>query len=725
MTVLADRLARPNVKDIALLEVTAGKHVTFWTLATGYAKTYYSDLAGSAAVDVYGLIEDPGEAGGLFGTGEEGIPAASFAVPQSIPKIVGVKENGVALGERSSIDNVEAEAGTWFYWKVIGRLCVHPTSSGSPYGKTIQATVFFPFSTISRVINGMYYEGRIRSLPTLSMRVEKSFGDPGQIGSGNVTLANEDGFFDSLTGLQWDAGQSVLKFGVDEIALAEQLPQGGDGVLAEAGGILGYDTGGIVGVGETLVAVADLVYRDCDYADFETLGTWRNKGWDKSDEDFTLELEEKKGALKKKIPTVSYDRATYPNIADPDIGRVIPIVFGTIYDVAPVCIDTAARTFKVAGHAIKEFLGCRVKKLVPGDLVDAENESWVDVNFETVDEGNGEFTLAADDWEGSQEVAVDFRGRMNADGTLMTNASDVVRDLVVTWLGEPESLIDADSFDASWEVYNVGYDADGWPVTHLGIALCIDEEEDATDIVARINSTVGAYFFNGFDGKYHFVAFDPIPGDSVLSFDESEIEELSENVDATEMISSVKAQYQHRAVQDYPQTTVYERPEAQYLQGANAPVVKVLELPVDTLSDARYVAERTARMDGERLRTFDARLSHKAWEKKCAHFIRLSSSRHDIDAVFEVLEVRRNLANTMWIDVVLGNLHGLGDGILFATADTPTFPARLGSGDASTWDDDWSDAQKAWARQNVGYVTDDNGFASATDPDSYMAAITV
>jgi hypothetical protein len=48
-----------------------------------------------------------------------------------------------------------------------------------------------------------------------------------------------------------------------------------------------------------------------------------------------------------------------------------------------------------------------------------------------------------------------------------------------------------------------------------------------------------------------------------------------------------------------------------------------------------------------------------------------------------------------------------------------TFPSLLGGATITAWDDTWTDAQKAWARQNVGFWTNDNGFADATDPASF------
>lgn len=680
MTALSDRLEAPNTKKLALLEVTAGERLYFWTLSTGYTYTYEAAIS---------------------------------------HRVTGIRANGAALNARASIAAVDATASTYYWDQAAAKVYVHCPAGVSPYTLTMQALVRFDLSTRDRVIDGRFYDGRILSLPTLSMRIEAAFGDPGQIGAGSVTLANGDGFFDDLADLQWDAGGATLKLGIDEIVRAVKLGPGVDGVEADIdGGFVGSDEGG--GVGMALEeGVAARVYRECDYADYETLGAWRVTGWTKKNSAFSLTLEEKKGCLKKKIPVALYSRTAYPSMEEYQVGEVIPIAYGTIYDVRPTCIHTDARQFKVANHAIKEFMAVRVRKLASED---AETETWVDVSFETNTEATATFTLAAADWDGDAEVAVDFRGRMNANGTLMVNPADVVRDLLTYWLAEPAATIDTASFAASWNFYNIGYDADGNPVTHLAISMYLNEATEATDIFSTINATAGSYFYNGLDGKYRFIAFNPIPGESCLRFDENEIQSFEDITDATEIFSSVRAGYQYRAEQDYAQVYTYERAEAQYLQGSNTAVLLDLEnLPLSEVADARYVAQRSARMDGERLRKFKVRLNHRGWRLRPADFIYLSYERHGVDGVFEVLEVRRNLENTLWADVVLGNLHGMGNTVGFWVSDTPTFPSRLGGGSCAAWSSVWTDAQKAWARQNVGYWTDDNGFADSADPDSFMA----
>lgn len=653
MTTLTTRLPWPNIGSNILAECTAGERLRHWTAAGGgYTNTYYASTIGGASRPVNA-----------------------------------VKENGTALTERASIALVDANAASWYWDRTNARIYVHPTGSVSPYAKTIQATLMFCFSVRAEVLDGRYYDGRVSELPTLTSRVETKFGDPGKIGGGDISFQNEDGFFDSLALLDWNAGTCTARMGADAT-----LP-------ASVG-----------------------TYTPSTYAEYDIVGTWRITGWEKDLGTFRLTLEERLGALKNKIPTVTWERSEFPSIREDDEGKVKQIAYGYVYDVSPVCIDTVNYKFRVAGHAIKDLQDVRVVKENADGL-----GQWVTVTPTAIDEANAEFTLNPLDWDGSAEVACDFIGRMNADGSLMENASDVVADLIFTQAGELAAYKDTASFAASRTALLVGADSDGNEVSRSRVSMYIDKEEEAAKIIARINEVVGSYLFNDKVGKYKYVVFDPQPGEGSPTFTDSEVADWNENIDAEELLTSLKVEYQYRKAQDYPQTVKCSRTDTQYWQGASAAVADVSEeTPLDRLSDARYFGQRTIRMQGEPIRTFGAKLSRKAWTLEPGDTIIVTLDDRNVNGIFEVLEVKRNLAKTTWVSVVLSDFHGMGDQTGWWTAAAPTLPTRFaalagyGAGAASPWNAAWHADIKKWARQNLGYWTDENGFAVSTDPDSYI-----
>jgi len=349
MTVLTDRLGRPSADTVVIAELTAGERLLLWSLTAGKTYTYEAD---------------------------------SSLLP------VDVKQNGVSLTSQSSVDAVEANAGSWY--AASGKVYVRTVGDVSTDSVTLQAIVPFYMATKARVLNDVYYEPRIVSLPSLSLRIERKFGDPGQLGSGSISFANGDGYFDTLSGLQWDAGVVVLKIGID---------------LPDAPAI---------------------------YSEYDTIGTFLSKTWTKGDDKFTLQFEEWKSRTKKKIPTTFYDRDEYPGLRDSDVGKPKQIAYGKIYDVPPVCVDLANKIFQVAGHPIIEFIETRVKNEATG--------GWVRQIDVTYDPPNAQFTLPS--WDQVAEVAADFIGKALEDGiTVMDNPSDVIKDILLTYLGEAPSSI--------------------------------------------------------------------------------------------------------------------------------------------------------------------------------------------------------------------------------------------------------------------------------------------
>lgn len=56
--------------------------------------------------------------------------------------------------------------------------------------------------------------------------------------------------------------------------------------------------------------------------------------------------------LNTQLPTTRYNTTTYPLLEERADGAPIPIAYGNIHEIMPTCIDTAAQTYKLAGHAI-------------------------------------------------------------------------------------------------------------------------------------------------------------------------------------------------------------------------------------------------------------------------------------------------------------------------------------------------------------------------------------
>jgi len=260
------------------------------------------------------------------------------------------------------------------------------------------------------------------------------------------------------------------------------------------------------------------------------------------------------------------------------------------------------------------------------------------------------------------------------------------------------------------------------------LSIYLDKEIEGTKLLSQINAVVGSYLFTDYDGKYRLILYGPLSGDAAMSFTDTDIFSVDEVTDATDIISQVLAKYQERITRDYWQVYVYDRPEAQYLRESPTPIIKEMELSLSELTDAQMVAQRTTLHEGERVRTFEATVSHRGWTLLPSDFIQITSTELDINAVMEVLEVSPDFlgnTTTLFLSAQRGLVGDVGNwGFWWGTnaVDNRTFPAALGGGTTDPWDDEWTEDQKAWARQNVGYWCSDTGFADdvTPDPDSYL-----
>lgn len=590
-------------------------------------------------------------------------------------KVTSVKVDGVASTERSSIADVEANSNSFFSDTANGKLYVAHAFDTTIFTHSIIAVVSLKYSTDSKVFNGDYYDPRISSVPKLSMRIEKEFGGVGQISAGSLDLINLDGEFDSRANYLWDNSDSnvTLKLGYDE-------------------------------------RVDEMTY--ANYSDF---GVWAVESWKTGDTTFSLNLKEPKARLDTEIPFEAFDTTTYSGMDEDDVGEPIPRAYGKIYGARPILINSGTKTFKVANHAIKSLDDIRLKI----------SDVWTTSTFTTTDLDNGEFTCSA--WEDGYEVAVDFKGMKNSDGDLMDNAAQIVEDLL-TYAGVPSADLDSTAFNGvegkAYKRLNYGVDNFGIQKTVRGISLYLDELTPLVDVIGQINEIVGSYLFVNASGKYYYGVFEPLQGDPdsplvpLPSYDSTDTLDFIPEVDSETIVSKIFTKYAHRRNDDWWQLATVERTANQYDHNAAKETIVTSELPELSLTaDAQYWAQRKLVSDGLPLVTYQVTLPAKGLSTLPGDQIRVENARRSFNQVLEVLEVDIDLSNGM-AKLLCGNLRNWGQDVGFWSADAPTLEDGVTA--ASPWSSAWTAAQKTWAKQNIGYWTDANGFADPADPDSFI-----
>lgn len=145
-------------------------------------------------------------------------PAAWYAATPH--RVVAVAEDGEALASVASVATCAAAAGRYYWAAAAGRVYVRPrVAGGDPRAAVVLARVRFGVATHARAGGDfpLPFAGRLVGVPELSLRVEAEFGEPAQVGGGDVELANGDGWADALAGLDWSSGAVELYLGTERV----------------------------------------------------------------------------------------------------------------------------------------------------------------------------------------------------------------------------------------------------------------------------------------------------------------------------------------------------------------------------------------------------------------------------------------------------------------------------------------------------------------------------
>lgn len=634
--------------------------------------------------------------------------------------------NGRSLVPVSGLNAVASGALT--YYPVSSGVYLNTDNAYPPSGATVQAFYKYLFATEPKILNGNYYQPRIaeNGLPQLNMRVEKKFGTVAQIGGGNLTLANNDGYFDALKDYQWDAGTTTI--------------------------LLGYDHDDFI----------------LPYSGYQPLATLLNYGINfNNDQDFILNLYELKTRIKKKVALNNY-LTDYPRIAEANYGSVKQIAYGKILGAAPVIIDTAVSGLalnsspacKVADHPIISFDGLRIQS----------NNNWNTGVFGYKDTSTGEFsplgtvdpiTQAVTYWNGKDAVSVDFTGKPISSGLftdanlfyvsglvpsgsvpnwVMDNAADQVYDLLANVLGEKG--MDANSFIESHKRLDAGYNVfNGQRSTQARYSLYIDDSKkdtDAFNIIADMNGLVYSTLFIDSFGNYHYKVFQPLQASGLPTFGDESIDNFVEITGDSNysIVSKTAVTYAQRLSENWGEFIQQETPSNQWTHGNPSPVIDTVNLSTSFNSDANYWQQKDLNINGKQFRTYQMDIYNPSAfslqvgdQVHIQHKFNTRTNTYFRDVVLNLISSTLDISGPK-ITVVGTDMHGLRDTTGFWAGDNDKLPAQFAglqgyvSGDVSPWNPAWHDSIKTYCRQNYGYWKNDLGFVEVSgiaDPGSYLA----
>lgn len=670
-------------------------------------------------------------------------------------EVTSVKWNrDTTLTQQASAADVNSNAGAWYWDRAASLLWVRPVS-GSIFANVVQAFVtFYVGNPTAKTLNDRFYAPRLVSAPALSQRIEAMFGDVAQIGGGSLVLANVDGFFNTRQHYQWNAGGVVLKLGVDTAAgamawadyqtgatwVVEDWERSADSFtlrLSEAksklksklpfeffaradysniedatvGKPIPIIYGTVFGAPAVLIDPGAKQFKVCGHAIKELSEVRIRKSFDESKTRTVAAgswrgyatnvwryfLEDEEGAA------VSYNGTAIPKADDLDD-----------------CIATANRWWDEdnfiyvhpasgADMSTGAYVVQSVKQL----------EAWDNINFASRNLTNGTFTLG-DDWTIGQEISVDLKGKTSG-GALIENSIDIIKD-ILTSVGATNQ--NTSSFTEAASRLLIGTTITGRSRYTRSVGIVLSEPREVLEIINEILEQIGAFLYSDELGQYTIGLFEPQPGEALQTIDDLHITGFSDRAETKDIVSSVNSRFARRERDNWSQNLISSTVATQYANDQAEPVVKEMDLLFATERDAEDYNARTRVHLGSALRLWDIRTPWIHWLRAPGEQVRLLSDRFDIDEIAEVIE-RRVDVGAKTVNLKLGNLRAWSDAPGFWVSDAATLPTRFatltGYGAGSlVWNAAWDSEIKKWARQNVGYWTDDNGFANSADPESFI-----
>lgn len=334
MTAFEDFIAKPESKKVYLAEVYPAQNLIDWDLTSGMTYTYEIPIVN--------------------------LPQVSF-----LPQFEELTENGTALTEKTSIAEVEANAGSWFFDQSAKKVYIHTTGGDDPDGRTdgiynytILAFFHLYFGSEPKIFDNNYYYPRIAEggLSDLSVSSRTIYFGTQTTGNGSLNLQNEDKFFDQLL---------------------KRFVWSNRNIRVLLGG------------------------NDLEYLEYAEVFRGSIIDWSGGDKIITFNCKDYRCLLQKKLPQDVFTIDQYPALSSSDEGKEIPIAYGYLENCPCVKIGTTnLGVYKITGHKIHKIIAVY------------NNGTACYISYITPDLDNGEFTILSG-WGGGTPgtVTVDIVGK--------------------------------------------------------------------------------------------------------------------------------------------------------------------------------------------------------------------------------------------------------------------------------------------------------------------------
>ena len=568
--------------------------------------------------------------------------------------IASVKEDGVTLTEVDTL--AEVGASKWYHGKEKLYL---QSSSGTPYLNVIVANYKLYYATNNVTLNSTFYEGILGNIPVIKQQKSEIFWGVSIISSGSAELLNGSGFFDDrYKNYSWNNRKITILLGGEDLPYTEYTEQ-----------FAGKITNVSFATGK-----------------------------------FIINYEDNKTDFEDNIPKNSYGTTDYPNLDSEDLGKPIPLIYGTVFKVPLVCntlslgTATSLHSFKILDTSV-----CSVTSITQVYVND------VAVTHSSASISDASFKLATATYSPGDSVTVSLIANES-------NPIEQIKSIASNVLSVPYNSTNYNTATVSAAVT----EANQYP---CGIA--ITEYVSSLEIISDLMRSCMGSFFNDNTGKYSIKIWDTSIEDDLTLVDFNDI--ITGTFNSASLIDDIKKiirvgwrknwgadKYSYSQVTSSVTENIYG-------------ITKTKTIPT-LLSSTGGVGVLLGRL-GLIYETETIRIKFKTKiqlaNKNIGDRIRVSYKRRSADGNFEwansspveIYMIEKDYINNI-ITLETDDLKGIGSDVGFWTDDTAFFSNALGGGSMLTWDSSWTDAQKSYAVEYAGYWTNDDGFADATDPES-------
>ena len=470
MSTYTDFIASPNSQKQTLVEIDIPEDSLFINYEPGIWFITYS-------VDEEAVTYNFGA--GAFGYGNFGSAGVADLTNDNAKERIGsVLVEGERYTRVTNKTELRDNNKSFYFHLGDSQLFIHFDNYDPPESfTTISIGVTFGYAFQAAYYDDVYYDARIISIPNIVKQKDPLFFGLIRYPGGSIQFQNIDGHFDN------------------------------------------WSTKNIFGQ-----PIRILFGRfDFNYADFETVFAGTIDDFSLSPSINTVNIQDKRWALSRKIPINHFDSATYPNIKTRNVGKSIPLGYGVIGNAPVICTNeegAAPFSFKIVDttdYAIK--------------AIDQVYVDDVSVTHGDEDLTNAIFSLSAGVYSVRDKVSIDFQG-YETGGILIDNGLDIIKDLMALF--------------ADVAFNSINYDTTEWNSAQTVVkdmCLFIEKEKSIIDIIGDICKSIPGSMVVQDDGLYTFKIYDSTktPAGTIEVMELLEPPEVV--YDSEEYLSSVLVQY--------------------------------------------------------------------------------------------------------------------------------------------------------------------------------------